>query len=641
MSGAEAERRQWPRIPASLLGNVTASIMAGPDVKLVNLSRGGALMEVAARYPMRSKVRLKLMRSTGEITQVPGTVSWAKVGSITNGKINYLLAVIFEKSIDDLDGATGVNGIENEALAAMPSDPGYGDDEIHAVQSDTPVPAAPPVRALADAEPSSLFIEEDLSGSLLSPSHSPTPLPSAGPDPVQEPVVSRDLVDRAELSASESRAEDLRRELERAAADVAALSAARDNLSTQLRAFDDERTTLRGELEAARQRWEDEKTALAADAAGSLARLTELEAALHQHRQSGGQALADQQALAQTLSMRLDAIEVERASLRGELSTERQRWEDDRAALAREAADAVAKSNELQGTLHRREQEHTQALDEARDRYQSLQERLQALEAESAAWNGRELAWQREQEQWQQERERWQQERSALAQQLTDATERVSLLESDRQSWKDEHAAALAEQQAATLSLAAQIESMAAERLEIRRELDAERAGREEERARACAELNSRAEAFQAALEAREQIHADALAGQQSHFESLIAELVQASNDQQTEYQQLMAERTAAVEELVTRAESAEAEVIRVRAEADQQRAALDRRYRELAAQLEATEAVTVAQETRYRAIRQEAERLVALLSPPVQAQLPVGDVDDIRSDRESVHAVA
>lgn len=45
---SRAERRQWPRIPASLLRNLAASIIAGPDVKLVNLSRGGALMEVAA-----------------------------------------------------------------------------------------------------------------------------------------------------------------------------------------------------------------------------------------------------------------------------------------------------------------------------------------------------------------------------------------------------------------------------------------------------------------------------------------------------------------------------------------------------------------------------------------------------------------
>ena len=124
MSGAE--RRQWPRIPASLLSNVTASIIAGPDVRLVNLSRGGALMEVAARYPMRSKVRLKLIRPGGGVTQVHGTVSWAKVASISNGKINYLLAVIFESAIDDLSAATGIEDIENHASVSMVEHPFEG-----------------------------------------------------------------------------------------------------------------------------------------------------------------------------------------------------------------------------------------------------------------------------------------------------------------------------------------------------------------------------------------------------------------------------------------------------------------------------------------------------------------------------------
>ena len=649
MSGAEAERRQWPRIPAALLSNVTASIMAGPDVKLVNLSRGGALMEVAARYPMRSKVRLKLTRSTGEVTQVPGTVSWAKVASIANGKINYLLAVIFERSIEDLTAATGVEDIENAALAAATPDPGYGDEAIHAVQSSAPEePDVLLASTLADAEPTPLFVEEDLSDAVFAVREVLTSVPAPLATPVEDAADARALVDRAELAAAEARMEELRRELERAASEAAALSAANDSLSAQLQTHDQERVTLRSDLEAARRRWEDEKSGLTADAVATLARVNELEAALEQHRQSGGQALADQQRreqdqdrelaearmLQQVLQSRLDALDGERREWTVTLETERACWQDERSALERAAAAAAATITELQGVLQRREQEQAQSLDEARSHHRSLQDRLESLEGERADWT-------RQQQQWHHEREQAEHERTTLAQHAVDARARVDLLEATLQSRQDDHARTLAEQQATALSLAAQVESLDADRLETRRELEAERQRRHDDRVRASAELAARAEEFRAAQEERQRIHADAIAEQQGHFERLIAELMQAANDQQAEYQQLMAERTAAFEEQVARVERAHVELARVRAEANQQRAALDQRCRELAAQLEAAEAVAMAQESRYRAVRHEAGRLVALLSSPVQAGLPVEDIDDFRAERHAAQAVA
>lgn len=112
------ERRQWPRLPASMLGDLAASIVSGPEVKLVNLSRGGALIEVPTRYPMRSWVRLRLTRSSGDVTVAAGTVLWSQVASMIGGRINYLMAIAFETPIADLTAATGIREPQADARAA-------------------------------------------------------------------------------------------------------------------------------------------------------------------------------------------------------------------------------------------------------------------------------------------------------------------------------------------------------------------------------------------------------------------------------------------------------------------------------------------------------------------------------------------
>lgn len=112
------ERRQWPRLPASMLGDLAASIVSGPEVKLVNLSRGGALIEVPTRYPMRSWVRLRLTRPGGDVTVAAGTVLWSQVASMIGGRINYLMAIAFETPIADLAAATGVKETQAAPRAA-------------------------------------------------------------------------------------------------------------------------------------------------------------------------------------------------------------------------------------------------------------------------------------------------------------------------------------------------------------------------------------------------------------------------------------------------------------------------------------------------------------------------------------------
>ena len=99
---AGAERRSWPRVPASSLGAFTAAIVTGPEAQVVNLSRSGAHLEVAAHFPMRSTVHVKFMLPGGEKIVAPGRVVWSKVASIDSGKIRYALGVGFDQLLPEL-----------------------------------------------------------------------------------------------------------------------------------------------------------------------------------------------------------------------------------------------------------------------------------------------------------------------------------------------------------------------------------------------------------------------------------------------------------------------------------------------------------------------------------------------------------
>lgn len=95
----------------------------GPDLKLVNLSRGGALVESPSRYPMRSAIQLALTRASGTVTVKTATVSWAQVASIVEMRISYLLAFSFDTPIADFEAATGISDLE------VPADEGAAQDQ--------------------------------------------------------------------------------------------------------------------------------------------------------------------------------------------------------------------------------------------------------------------------------------------------------------------------------------------------------------------------------------------------------------------------------------------------------------------------------------------------------------------------------
>ena len=142
----------------------------------------------------------------------------------------------------------------------------------------------------------------------------------------------------------------------------------------------------------------------------------------------------------------------------------------------------------------------------------------------------------------------------------------------------------------------------------------------DDEKSRLVLELTAataRAEALQAALETREQEQRQSLREQHDRYQTIIADMVKASTDQQVE-------------------------MSRQRDAAEYRRAELESRIRDLLAQVQVLELRNAAHEGRQRALRQEVERLLSTLAAPVDAPVTRQDsVTAFPSPAPHTHAVA
>ena len=167
---------------------MSAAIVAGPDTGLVDLSRGGALLEVAARLSLGSAVRLKLTQSGRELAVVNGKVAWQKVASIASGQINYRVAVAFEEPLPEFAG--------------------------------TATDAPPP-----DQAPRTL--------SIVPARDNLTPFPAPAVQPKDQPAETTDAATG-----------ELRRKLEAATADLACQAAILESLAAKLKESEQQRAAL-------------------------------------------------------------------------------------------------------------------------------------------------------------------------------------------------------------------------------------------------------------------------------------------------------------------------------------------------------------------------------------------------------------
>jgi hypothetical protein len=97
----EAERRNWPRIPAEALPNVSAKLATGPDIRLVDLSRGGARFECEKRLLPGAKVALRLVTPDGTLV-VRGRVVRSRIVRLERGGLGYDAAIAFNETLSQM-----------------------------------------------------------------------------------------------------------------------------------------------------------------------------------------------------------------------------------------------------------------------------------------------------------------------------------------------------------------------------------------------------------------------------------------------------------------------------------------------------------------------------------------------------------
>ncbi len=94
------ERRVYRRVPADQLP-VTAAFAPGPDVRLVDLSRGGARFECERRLLPGSTVALRLVTPDGALV-VRGRVVRSRIAKIDQSGLVYEVAAAFNETLTAL-----------------------------------------------------------------------------------------------------------------------------------------------------------------------------------------------------------------------------------------------------------------------------------------------------------------------------------------------------------------------------------------------------------------------------------------------------------------------------------------------------------------------------------------------------------
>jgi hypothetical protein len=152
MSESDSQRvagwRRFPRHSATRLPSLRANILAGPDVRVINVARGGMLIECDVRLIPGSGVCLNVTLGD-QVYQVAGRVSRVDA-SLSEGRVKYRAGVALDQEMAIFDLPPGYNLSPADSAADIALDAEL-EESLHA-----PVNAEPPVseqvqQELADA----------------------------------------------------------------------------------------------------------------------------------------------------------------------------------------------------------------------------------------------------------------------------------------------------------------------------------------------------------------------------------------------------------------------------------------------------------------------------------------------------------
>src|SRR5690606_15242690 len=96
-----ADRRAWPRFSAEQLRDVVARTATGGEIRLVDLSRGGARLETDRRMLPNSSLSLKLVTADATFV-ISGRVVRSRIVRLAQGGLGYDVAVSFSEPLKEV-----------------------------------------------------------------------------------------------------------------------------------------------------------------------------------------------------------------------------------------------------------------------------------------------------------------------------------------------------------------------------------------------------------------------------------------------------------------------------------------------------------------------------------------------------------
>jgi len=165
---SEAERRNWPRIPAEALPNVSAKLATGPDIRLVDLSRGGARFECEKRLLPGAKVALRLVTPDGTLV-VRGRVVRSRIVRLERGGLGYDAAIAFNETLNEMieepsAAAAAAAGGESQVSAGSGAEAMDKDDGAPEVPLESWVPPVELMTVTASVPQTSEELKEIIDG---------------------------------------------------------------------------------------------------------------------------------------------------------------------------------------------------------------------------------------------------------------------------------------------------------------------------------------------------------------------------------------------------------------------------------------------------------------------------------------------
>jgi hypothetical protein len=121
------DRRRAPRIEANKLGTVITRVIGGGEVKLLDFSRSGVLIESDTRLAIGAKATIRLTTTDASLT-VRGQVVRSKVAGV-NGTIVYHTALALDDDLTALERTVPAAPAKSNASAKV-------DDDALAADSD-------------------------------------------------------------------------------------------------------------------------------------------------------------------------------------------------------------------------------------------------------------------------------------------------------------------------------------------------------------------------------------------------------------------------------------------------------------------------------------------------------------------------